>query len=122
MDARARIEKLEDENYGLRLRIRELEAALMVPWKAPEEWQLTPTEARVFKALAARAFLTKTALFTIVWACDNADVPSQKIIDAYISKLRRKLKPFGIKIWTRWGEGYFLDEAQRNDLQQRLAA
>lgn len=35
----------------------------------------------------------------------SADSPLDKIIDAFICRLRAKLKPFGLTIETQWGRG-----------------
>lgn len=48
--------------------------------------------------------------------CDRIDEdPEIKIVDVFICKLRKKLKPFGVSIGTIWGQGYSL--ADRADYQ-----
>lgn len=36
---------------------------------------------------------------------DEADI---KIVDVWVCKMRKKLRPYGISIQTQWGQGYFL--------------
>ena len=34
------------------------------------------------------------------------DEPEMKIVDVFICKLRKKIRPFGLEIATVWGLGY----------------
>ncbi|MER9912667.1 winged helix-turn-helix domain-containing protein [Mesorhizobium sp. M0050] len=38
----------------------------------------------------------------------KTDEPELKIIDVFVCKLRKKLKPLGVEIQTVWGQGYRL--------------
>jgi DNA-binding response OmpR family regulator len=128
VDAVARIEVVERENDTLRERVAQLEAALVEAggFLVPVEWRLTPSEARVFCALLSRPLLTKDALMAALYHNLGRDEADQKIVDVFICKLRKKLKPFGIAIETVWGQGYYLPPATRSQLrseqQQRVAA
>lgn len=51
---------------------------------------------------------------------DNA--PEVKIIDVFICKIRPKLEPFGIRIETQWGQGWFMDAASKDELRGLLEA
>lgn len=106
--------RLEDENDVLRARIAELEALLLrcAP-NLPLEWGLTPSEQLVFAALASREQLSKDQIMAVVYRNVGRDEPYQKIVDVFICKLRRKLKPFGVVITTVWGQGYRLDPDAR---------
>lgn len=45
---------------------------------------------------------------------DRVDVePEIKIVDVFVCKLRKKLKPFGVSIVTVWGHGYSLEDRHR---------
>lgn len=70
---------------------------------------LTKQEAAVFEQLrAARgAVLTKEHLLSNLYLVE-ADEAEIKIIDVFVCKLRKKLKPLGVEIGTAWGRGYRL--------------
>lgn len=99
-----RIEMLEE-------RIRQLEDEL-APKTAPVrvEWCLTQSEARVFSHLTTREQATKQSIMLAMYS-DRIDVePEMKIVDVFVCKMRKKLKPFGIEIITVWGAGYALKD------------
>lgn len=106
MDVDARVDALAEENGRLREQIARLEAALGLGFVAPIEWRATATEARLFGALLARELLTKDAAMAVLYRDFGKDEPEPKIVDVFICKLRKKLKPFGIAIETVWGVGY----------------
>mgnify|MGYP002831762714 FL=1 len=109
---------LRDENERLRARIDELEHALFRDVSLPIEWRLTVQEARVFGVLVTRSLATRTAILAALYDDLGRDQAEAKIADVFVCKIRKKLKPFGIEIHTRWGEGWYLDEDQRESLRQ----
>ena len=111
---------LRDENQRLRARIDELEHALFRDVSLPIEWRLTVQEARVFGVLVTRSLATRTAILAALYDDLGRDQAEAKIADVFVCKIRKKLKPFGIEIHTRWGEGWYLDEDQRESLRQML--
>uniref|UniRef100_UPI003BAAB766 helix-turn-helix domain-containing protein n=1 Tax=Stappia sp. TaxID=1870903 RepID=UPI003BAAB766 len=111
---------LRDENERLRARIDELEHALFRDVSLPIEWRLTVQEARVFGILVTRSLATRTAILAALYDDLGRDQAEAKIVDVFVCKIRKKLKPFGIEIHTRWGEGWYLDEDQRESLRQML--
>jgi len=114
-DRRAEIERLEDENAALRLRIDDLEAALYRPdLLIPDAWGLTKRQRDLFGALIASgpAVLTREAAMSALYA--GRDWPEcGKILDVLICHVRRKIAPDGFGIETAWGRGWRLDEATR---------
>nr|WP_278422938.1 helix-turn-helix domain-containing protein [Brucella anthropi]DAM62818.1 MAG TPA: Transcriptional regulatory protein, C terminal [Caudoviricetes sp.] len=94
-------------------RIRQLEE-LLVPSKIriPLEWSLSPAEATVFACLAARRFATKEMIYHALYALRSDDV-EPKIVDVFICKLRKKVKPFGVIVETVWGSGYTLVDREK---------
>ena len=106
MDVAARIEGLEAENARLRERIAQLEAAMGMALITPLEWRLTPAEMRVFGVIMAREMATKDAVMAALYRDEGRDEAEIKIVDVFVCKIRRKLKPFGIGIETVWGRGY----------------
>jgi two-component system cell cycle response regulator CtrA len=49
------------------------------------------------------------------------DEPDIKIVDVFVCKMRRKLKPYRIIIQTDWGRGYFLPAESKAIAQGLLA-
>jgi two-component system cell cycle response regulator CtrA len=113
VDANARIEALEEERERLVEQIARLEHALGLSFIAPVEWRLTGSEARVVGALIARESLTKDAGMAALYRDFGKDEPEPKILDVFVCKIRKKLKPFGIEILTLWGIGYRLTAESR---------
>jgi two-component system cell cycle response regulator CtrA len=114
---RARIAALEVENDELRERVLLLEAGEGAEWFAPIEFRLSPAMSRILGALLAREFCTKEHLHQA-----NADArgfceTEIKIVDVYICKLRRRLRPFGLEIRTLWGRGYALEPESADRLR-----
>lgn len=107
---------LTDEILRLREELRQLRETL-VPrsWEPPLEFCLTSKEAILLAALyKSPQSMTKSSLMTLMYQFSSADeVPDIKIIDVFVCKLRKKLKPFGIIINTVWGQGYQLEDASR---------
>lgn len=114
---------LEQENALLRETIDMLKLSLADPTKVPACLGLTPTEATVFACLATRPDLaTKDQIMTALYAERPGEVPETKITDVFISKVRRKVEPFGIVIETVWGMGWRLPSASRATLNELRAA
>lgn len=117
MDASARLEAVETENDMLRERVAQLEAALGLSVVAPIEFQLTAKETRVLGVLMARDIATREAIMLGLYAGRSTDEAEIKIVDVFVCKMRRKLKPFGIDIKTKWGMGFFLETAQKRQIK-----
>ena len=68
---------------------------------------LTRHEFEVFEALREGRVLSQQQLIArIYWQADEE--PDAKIIDVYVCKIRKRLKPLGVEIQTIWGKGYRL--------------
>lgn len=111
----ATILRLED-------RIQELEQAMGLCVLPPLEWGLTQNEARLFGALLERELLTKDAAMAALYRDRGEDEPEIKIVDVFVCKARKKLKPFGIEIGTRWGVGYFVTPAHKAEARRQIEA
>ncbi|GAB4071727.1 helix-turn-helix domain-containing protein [Ancylobacter sonchi] len=106
MDDSARAEALEAENERLRQRVDQLETALGTDFIVPVEWRLTVSEARCVGVLLKRDVATKDAIMAALYRADGREEADIKIADVFICKIRKKLKPFGIAIETRYGIGW----------------
>lgn len=106
---RQRIEALEAENDDLRERLAQMEARVFgIGWRPPMEFMLTSKEGAIVATLLAHPEgCSKPQLLDALYAhLPNADEPEIKIIDVFICKARKKLKPYGLEIETMWGAGY----------------
>ncbi|CAM5764651.1 winged helix-turn-helix domain-containing protein [Bosea minatitlanensis] len=114
MDQFARLEALEAENGRLRDRVAELEDALGFTIDMPVYLGLSQTEARLFGALMRRPVWSREQLMVALYSHRPDEPPEIKIVDVFICKIRRKLKPLGIEIENLWGQGYRLAPAMRD--------
>lgn len=113
MDELARVEALEAENERLTQRVDQLEAVIGISGVVlPMEWRLTASEARVMGVLLKRELATKDAIMAALYRADARDEAEIKIVDVFICKIRKKLKPFGVQIVTLWGQGYSVSNRQ----------
>jgi two-component system cell cycle response regulator CtrA len=119
MDAEVRLTMLEAENELLREQVRRLEQALTGVRYVPFEWGLTTSEALVVGVLVNREIATKDAIMAALYRDMSRDEAEIKIVDVFICKVRRKLKPFAVTIETVWGVGYRLDAEWRDRLRRR---
>ncbi|MGU3387191.1 helix-turn-helix domain-containing protein [Methylobacterium sp. D53M] len=111
----ALIRALQDENARLREQLAAMRAALSECPPLPQEWGLTPSQARVFAVLVRRPCPSRTAIMTALYSdrseTDAVDDPT--IVTIFVHRMRRKLQPFGVEIQTLRGRGYALDEGTR---------
>ncbi len=110
------ITALREENERLRARVKELEA-LLTPEsvRIDEAWGLVRAEKRVFAALASRDRVSKEHLYDALYG-DRIDLdnpPPIACVESHVSKMRRKLRPFGIEVTARRFEGYALVDRHR---------
>lgn len=79
-------------------------------------FKVTKTEAVMLNLLLKRNEATKVQLHNAIEqakAGAGAEPTEQKIIDVFICKMRRKLKPYNIEIETIWGTGYMISREHR---------
>jgi two-component system cell cycle response regulator CtrA len=116
---RQRIEALEAENDELQERLRQLaDRFLNSGWKAPLDFGLTGREEALLAALVGREEgMTKEQLMHAMYGLlPDGQEPEIKIIDVFICKMRKKLKPCALEIETVWGRGYRLTPESRSRL------
>lgn len=109
-------------NRRLEDRVQELEEALGVLILPPLEWGLTKNESRLLGVLLERELVTKDTAMAALYRDRGEREPELKIVDVFICKARKKLKPFGIVIDTRWGVGYSMSAASKAAARQQIAA
>lgn len=111
----ATIARLED-------RVLELEEAMGVLVLPPLEWGLTKNEGRLLGVLLERELVTKDTAMAALYRDRGESEPEIKIVDVFICKARKKLKPFGIAIDTRWGVGYSMSAASKAAARRQIEA
>ncbi|PZU43911.1 MAG: heavy metal resistance protein CzcR [Microbacterium sp.] len=121
MDHAARLEIVEAENDELRERIVQLEEMLGFRTPLPLEWRLTGREAGVVGFLLKRPLATKSEIMSALYSLQIDDAPHEKIVDVFVCNIRKKLRPFGVKIQTVWGQGYSIDASTRARLSAEAA-
>ena len=115
---------VREENDALRDQIAGLEQDLKrarfgEPWTAPNAWKLTKPENRLLRAFRTHGFLTKAAAFSAVYHDRHvADTPETDTITVFLCRLRKRLRPHGVEIYTRWGQGWGIDDANRARLDE----
>lgn len=111
---------LRDRVATLEERVRQLEDVLTPPWAPPVEWRLTSAEARVFAHLMTRDMATKESIMAALYSDRADDHVEPKIVDVFVCKMRKKLRPYQIQIETVFGQGYAL--VDRPQFQHKAAA
>ena len=104
----AYIAKLEEENDELRERVRMLQDQLGMAFEAPPQFLLTRAETVIFGLLLKNSLVRKEMAMSAIYAHLPDEEPEIKIVDVWVCKMRRKLRPYGIEIQTQWGQGYFI--------------
>ena len=101
---RDRIEELEEE-------VRQLRELLAPRLAFPPEMRLTPMESKILSAVYIRSPAVVTREFIIAAVYPDADrAPVTDSISVTVSKLRGKLRAFGVALGAKWGEGLYMDK------------
>ena len=114
------IDTLENENEMLRERVRQLEAMVGISFESPPIFALTRAEAIIFGCLMKIKLATREHLMMAIYQDRQQDEAEIKIVDVWVCKIRRKLKPFDIQIQNQWGQGYFLSADMKVKARQLL--
>ena len=97
------LEAAEVEAWNRKARAENLLADLM------QIFGLTGGEAKVVRELLDGKLKTREALHHAAYGDDPNGGPEIKIIDVFITKVRKKLKVRMVEIATVWGQGYRMD-------------
>ena len=108
------IQRMQDEIDHLK------EALASVSRTAPRwvtDWGLTMPEATILGALVKHRVVSRDALMAALYSGRGPDAePDPEIVNVFILRLRRKLRPHGITITTLRGRGWHLCEEGRRRL------
>lgn len=112
-EERCRIQ--ENEIGVLRERVATLEAAQGIGVDVPIQFCLTVKETTILGILMKRDIATKPGICSAMYSLINTGEKDidPKIIDVFVCKMRKKLKPYGIDIGTKWGQGYYLGKKDK---------
>lgn len=125
MDVERKLRELQKQNDFLQETVYRLREALTETRMLPREWRLTPSEQNIIGVMVNREVGTYEAFLTALYLAKGRPEASQKILQVFICRLRKKLEPFGIEIHTIWGRGWALSPAARAMLRAektRIAA
>lgn len=115
---RDRCFEAQTEAETTRERYEQLNALLM----GADDWPalgIPPQHERLLRVLYKRPVATKEMLYhALYWDRPDCDLPSEKIIDVQICKLRQRLPQAGVE--TVWGRGYRLSDEGRAWLEARI--
>lgn len=106
------VARLEQENDDLRARVRMLEQLAGVNFEAPPQFGFTKNETVIFGLLLKNKLVRRESMMDALYdhKQDEAEI---KIVDVWVCKIRKKVKPYGIDVATQWGQGYFLTAESR---------
>ncbi|MBN8960551.1 MAG: winged helix-turn-helix transcriptional regulator [Rhizobiales bacterium] len=106
------VQALERQIDELQHRVRVLEEITGAALDAPLELGLTRSEATILGLLAKNEVVRKASVLEMLYM-HKQDEAEIKIVDVFVCKIRRKLKPFGVVIDTVWGQGYSMPGASK---------
>lgn len=120
------VERLEAENDTLRAHVAELEKLALGTGsdliRAEIAVGLTGSERTVLGVLMQRERVTKGQVMSALYRDMHRDEAEPKIVDVFICKLRRKLKPHDIEITTLRGQGYFISPDNKKRVKGEMDA
>jgi two-component system cell cycle response regulator CtrA len=122
-DCESRIRILEEENATLRDRNEFLETEIGKAHDAfPIFLDLTHQESICLGVLLKNQYPRKSTFMAALYSDQLDDQAEEKIVDVFLCKLRKKIKPYGIEIETVWGQGYKMAEAHKATLRGLMEA
>lgn len=100
-------------------RIDELEELLGLHLNLPNELGLTPLELKYVGFIMRKEVANQNMILNAVYgSLPDCDQPDPKTIEVHICKIRKKLKPSGLRIETRHGVGYYMEEETKAALKK----
>jgi DNA-binding response OmpR family regulator len=101
-----------EEIEHLRFRVTELEKQIGLALEPPTVFGLTKTETEILGILIANKYPRRETFMVALYG-SRFEAPDDKIIDVLMSRMRKKLTPFGIEITTAWGSGFYMPEPSK---------
>ncbi|MGX1098894.1 DNA-binding response OmpR family regulator [Amorphus sp. MBR-141] len=98
----------DSEIEQLRSEVRSLRKCLVASdVTVPSEWGLTRSERTIFLSLLQSEAVSRDGIMTALYSSQESR-PEPKILDVFLSRLRKKTKDVGVDIRTDYGFGYRL--------------
>lgn len=115
-----RIRRLQD-------RIEQYEEVLGIGKSTTERLReifgLEPERAVMLGLIYKREFVTRDGCYTVMYeGRPECDWPEEKVLDVHLCMVRKRLKPYGIKIVTRFGAGWFMPAESKAIVRAKLEA
>lgn len=112
-----RLEKLEEEVERLREQNAYLSSVLTPPMKFPFALRLSPALDTMLRTIAGHDYASEEMLNAALdW--DKDEPNGGRVAHVHVSRLRKKLKPFGIDIKNSHGVGYFIEPEAKKALKR----
>lgn len=102
MNSADRIDELEETVLQLRELLRPL-------GQFPMEWKLSPMQARILAALQRGGEISIEAA-CLAAGGGSGNLTSQEVVRQHVSRMRVKVRKYGIGIHAVHGVGYYLDK------------
>ncbi len=78
-------------------------------------------ESQILGVLMKRPQIHKEQLFSVIYGGRPEETqPNYKLLDVYISRLRRKLERFNVKINTIYGQGWAITQENKDIVKETL--
>jgi two-component system, cell cycle response regulator CtrA len=101
--------------------IRQLRKPVPPTHLLPHSWGLTPRERDLLAVLfMSRLTYTHRDVLMEAMYADRDHEANEKIVDVWICKMRKKLKPLGMKIESRRGLGYRIPEETKQIIRNSM--
>lgn len=114
------VRKLEERIDVLEAEIAYLRDAFAPSTSVPPEWGLTAAESRILGCLLTRQLVSMDALMATLYSIRGGEIPARQTIEVFLSFLRRKLRPHGVIIRNSYGQGWYIEPADRERLRAQL--
>ena len=81
---------------------------------ARTHFRLTKMQWKIFSLVVFREQASYSAIMQSFWPdADNEPLNATTSIKVQMSVIRKKMKPFGVKIGTAWGDGYYMSAKEK---------
>lgn len=112
------IAKLREQLADAEAQVQHLKNYFVETERYPAKFKLSHKETLVLNRLRKTlGFCTHRQLNV---AIGKEPSHTSKLVEVYIYWLRTKLSPFGVRIGNSYGEGYFMDETSRKNLNKAV--
>lgn len=112
-DQAEEIDWLREENISLTDEVKELRRMLRGGDNLFRFNDLTKSENIILQVLMENRFTTRTTILRALYAGDGREPRGERIVDVFLQRIRKRLRPLGVEINTIWGQGFEIPEASK---------